>query len=162
MWVLWQPLGAKGLLRSGLPQLYASGPASQAIPVSSWSPPVPHRAAHQAHREQRGTGDHFNCPCFGRLSGKAAWRGGPRSQACPQPRLRESEDDIYLSALRVHCPIEEKPHFQHRSSSGVGLWPALHPRDSSETCGGFDCMLNSVKLSWEHIEIHINILDSTI
>lgn len=99
MWVVWQPLGAKGLLRSGLPQLYAFGPASQASPVSYSSPPVPYRAAHQAHREQRGTGDHSNCQCFGRLSGKPAWRGPPvpkLPQCSPLSPLSDTLKMIYL------------------------------------------------------------------
>lgn len=93
VWVVWQPLGAKGLLRSGFPQLYASGPASQANPVSSLSPPVPYGAAHQAHREQRGTRDPSNCPCFGQLSGKPAWRRPP------VPRL------FHCSPLNPHSEI---------------------------------------------------------
>lgn len=99
MWVVWQPLGAKGLLRSGLPQLDAFGPGSQASPVCSSSPPVPSRAAHQAHREQRGTREPSNCQCFGRLSGKAAWRG-PRvpklSQRSPLSPSSNILRKIYL------------------------------------------------------------------
>lgn len=92
-------LGAKGLLRSGLPQLYASGPASQASPVSSSSPPVSYRAAHQAHREQRGTRDPSNCPCFGRLSGNPAWRRPPvprLSHCSPLSPRSEILRTIYL------------------------------------------------------------------
>lgn len=98
-------LGQGGLLRSGLPWLYAFGPGSQARPVCSSSPPVPYRAAHQAHREQRGTRDPSNCQCFGQLSGNPAWRGPPvpkLSQCSPLNPHSDtySEDDI--SALRVY------------------------------------------------------------
>lgn len=99
MWVVWQPLGAKGLLRSGLPQLDAFGPGSQASPVCYSSPPVPCRAAHQAHREQRGTREPSNCQCFGRLSGKAAWRGPPvpkLSQCSPLSPYSKILRKIYL------------------------------------------------------------------
>lgn len=50
------------------------GEPTQSVPQA---PPVPYRAAHQAHREQRGTRDPSNCPCFGQLSGKPAWRRPP-------------------------------------------------------------------------------------
>lgn len=80
---------------SSMPLAQPAKPA-QSVPPA---PPVPYRAAHQAHREQRGTRDPSNCPCFGRLSGKPAWRGPPvprLSHCSPLSPRSEILRTIYL------------------------------------------------------------------
>ncbi len=82
MWVLWQPLGAKGLLRSDLPRLCASGPASQASPVSSSSPPVPTEQHTRRTESKEAPGTPLIVHALGG-SLASQHEEGPQSQGCP-------------------------------------------------------------------------------